>query len=108
MQDLSLDFTLPGYDIELIVSSRLRSRMAHAIDIVGQPDILVSHRNVHRYIDRVLDVMLAEGVRILVTAFREGFSRVFQRRAEAKRQPRRGVAPASWPSWTPRSACHST
>ena len=23
LQDLSLDFTLPGYDIELIVSSRL-------------------------------------------------------------------------------------
>ena len=54
--------------------------MAHAIDIAGQPggaDILVDHRNVHRYIDRVLDLMLAEGVRIPMTAFREGFSRVF-------------------------------
>jgi E3 ubiquitin-protein ligase TRIP12 len=80
LQDLSLDLTLPGYDIELVVSSRLQSRMAHAIDIAGQPgraDILVDHRNVHRYIGRVLDIMLAEGVRIPVTAFREGFSRVF-------------------------------
>jgi E3 ubiquitin-protein ligase TRIP12 len=32
---------------------------------------------VNRYIERVLDVMLEEGVRLPVNAFREGFSRVF-------------------------------
>lgn len=37
----------------------------------------VDHRNVQRYVDRVLDVMLEEGVRVPVNAFREGFSRVF-------------------------------
>jgi len=69
MQDLSLDFIWTSYYQDTTSSWR-----------ANQPagaDIPVDHRNVHRYIDRVLDVMLAEGVRIPVTAFREGFSLMF-------------------------------
>jgi len=52
LQYLSLDFTLPGYEIELMVSLQLQSRIAPDIDFANQPggaDIPVGHRNVHRY-----------------------------------------------------------
>ena len=43
----------------------------------GGADVSVDHRNVHQYIEKVLDAMLGQGIEIPVAAFREGFSRVF-------------------------------
>lgn len=63
VEDLSLDFTLPGYpSIELIKNG---SNVAVTID------------NVDLYVDRVIDMTLGSGVRRQVEAFRAGFSQVF-------------------------------
>ncbi|CAG7931621.1 unnamed protein product [Penicillium olsonii] len=63
VDDLSLDFTLPGYpSIELIP---------------GGTDVPLSIENVDTYIDRVIDMTLGSGVRRQVEAFRTGFSQVF-------------------------------
>lgn len=63
VNDLSLDFTLPGYPtIEL------------------QPNganIPVTIDNVGSYVDRVVDFTLGSGVQKVVDAFRNGFSQVF-------------------------------
>jgi E3 ubiquitin-protein ligase TRIP12 len=63
IDDLMLDFTLPGYpSIELMK---------------GGTDVSVSMDNVQDYIDRVLQMSLGQGVRRQMEAFQVGFSQVF-------------------------------
>lgn len=63
VEDLSLDFTLPGYPgIELTADG---SNVPLTID------------NVDQYVDGVIDMTLGSGVRRQVDAFRSGFSQVF-------------------------------
>ncbi|EXJ54131.1 E3 ubiquitin-protein ligase TRIP12 [Cladophialophora yegresii CBS 114405] len=63
IEDLALDFTLPGYpDIELISEGS---------------NVTVNLDNVQQYIDRVLDLSLGSGVRPQIEAFQTGFSQVF-------------------------------
>lgn len=63
VEDLSLDFTLPGYPhIELLPSG---SSINVTIDNVGD------------YIDKVVDFTLCAGVQKQVEAFRAGFTQVF-------------------------------
>lgn len=63
IEDLMLDFTLPGYPgIELTEK--------------GQ-DTAVTIDNVQDYVDKVLDLSLGSGVRRQVEAFQNGFSQVF-------------------------------
>ncbi|KAK4190904.1 hypothetical protein QBC35DRAFT_376785 [Podospora australis] len=63
IDDLYLDFTLPGYqDIELIPNG------AHT---------KVTISNVDLYLEKVIDMILGRGVRRQIDAFRTGFSQVF-------------------------------
>lgn len=62
VEDLALDFTLPGYDMELRPGGR---------------DIPVTSENVEQYIHDVLDAIIGSGVQSQAKAFREGFSKVF-------------------------------
>lgn len=63
VEDLSLDFTLPGFpDIDLIPDGSNISLTIH---------------NVEQYVERVIDMTLGSGVRRQVEAFRAGFSLVF-------------------------------
>ncbi|KIJ20720.1 hypothetical protein PAXINDRAFT_165588 [Paxillus involutus ATCC 200175] len=62
VEDLGLDFTLPGYDIELRP---------------GGCDIPVTSENADQYIHEVLDVIIGTGAQPQARAFREGFSKVF-------------------------------
>ncbi|KAF3171237.1 Ubiquitin-protein ligase [Orbilia oligospora] len=63
VDDLALDFTLPGYPhIELVK---------------GGADKQVTINNVGDYVDKVIDLTLGSGVRRQVDAFRSGFSQVF-------------------------------
>ncbi|KAI2636731.1 E3 ubiquitin-protein ligase UPL3 [Xylaria nigripes] len=63
LDDLALDFTLPGYpDIELIP---------------GGSHVQVTIDNVESYLDKVIDMTLGRGVKRQVDAFRVGFSQVF-------------------------------
>ncbi|KAI0450941.1 HECT-domain-containing protein [Xylaria acuta] len=63
LDDLALDFTLPGYpDIELIP---------------GGSHIQVTIDNVESYLDKVIGMTLSRGVKRQVDAFRVGFSQVF-------------------------------
>lgn len=62
IEDLALDFTIPGYDIELRPGGR---------------DIPVTSENVSEYIAEVLDAILGKGALLQAKAFREGFSKVF-------------------------------
>lgn len=63
VEDLSLDFTLPGYpDIDLIPDGSNTSLTIH---------------NVDQYVERVIDMTLGSGVRRQVEAFRAGFTQVF-------------------------------
>lgn len=63
IEDLSLDFTLPGYpDIELVPNGS---------------QIMLTIDNVDQYLDHVIDMTLGSGVRRQVDAFRTGFSQVF-------------------------------
>lgn len=63
VEDLMLDFTLPGYP---------------TIDLIeGGSDIAVSMDNINLYIERVLDMTLGSGVRPQIEAFQAGFSQVF-------------------------------
>ncbi|KAG6853894.1 hypothetical protein C0991_000359 [Blastosporella zonata] len=62
IEDLALDFTVPGYDIELKP---------------GGKDIAVTSENVDEYIHSVLDAILGKGAAVQAKAFREGFSKVF-------------------------------
>ncbi|KAJ7799117.1 hypothetical protein B0H14DRAFT_2904219 [Mycena olivaceomarginata] len=62
IDDLALDFTIPGYDIELRPGGR---------------DIAVTADNVEEYIREVLDAIIGQGAQLQAKAFREGFSKVF-------------------------------
>ncbi|KAI1074188.1 hypothetical protein F5B20DRAFT_564491 [Whalleya microplaca] len=63
LDDLALDFTLPGYpDIELVP---------------GGSHTQVSIYNVESYLEKVIDLTLGRGVKRQVEAFRTGFSQVF-------------------------------
>ncbi|KAG0125476.1 hypothetical protein HOY82DRAFT_616481 [Tuber indicum] len=63
VEELGLDFTLPGYPhIELIP---------------GGSDVMVTIDNVKGYVDKVIDLTLGSGVRRQAEAFRSGFSQVF-------------------------------
>ncbi|KAJ7117663.1 hypothetical protein C8R44DRAFT_199718 [Mycena epipterygia] len=62
IDDLALDFTIPGYDIELRPGGR---------------DIAVTSENVDEYIHAVLDAIIGQGAQLQAKAFREGFSKVF-------------------------------
>lgn len=63
IEDLYLDFTLPGYpEIELIPNG-------------GQTRVTID--NVDLYLEKVIDMTLGSGVRRQVDAFRAGFSQVF-------------------------------
>ncbi|SZF05641.1 unnamed protein product [Blumeria hordei] len=63
IDDLSLDFTLPGYSsIELLPGG---SKVAVTIDKVEQ------------YLDKVIDMTLGSGVQRQIDAFRAGFTQVF-------------------------------
>ncbi|KAL2870305.1 HECT-type E3 ubiquitin transferase UFD4 [Aspergillus lucknowensis] len=63
VEDLGLDFTLPGYPaIELIKNGS---------------NVPVTMNNVDLYVDRVVDMTLGSGVQSQVEAFRAGFSQVF-------------------------------
>ncbi|KAK4945791.1 Ubiquitin fusion degradation protein 4 [Elasticomyces elasticus] len=63
VEDLMLDFTLPGYpDIELVENGS---------------NISVTMGNVQHYIEQVLDMSLGRGVRTQIESFQAGFSQVF-------------------------------
>ncbi|WVQ96417.1 hypothetical protein IAU59_003522 [Kwoniella sp. CBS 9459] len=62
LADLSLDFTLPGYNIELVP---------------GGSYIEVDDHNLEEYLERVLEMTLGSGIEKQVRAFQEGFSMVF-------------------------------
>ncbi|PCH36373.1 hypothetical protein WOLCODRAFT_28515 [Wolfiporia cocos MD-104 SS10] len=62
VEDLALDFTIPGYDIEIRPGGR---------------DTAVTSENVSEYIYEVLDAILGKGAQLQAKAFREGFSKVF-------------------------------
>ncbi|KAI9712839.1 MAG: Ubiquitin fusion degradation protein 4 [Bogoriella megaspora] len=63
VEDLGLDFTLPGYP---------------SIDLIeGGSDKPVTIENVDAYVESVIDFTLGSGVQKQVEAFRSGFSQVF-------------------------------
>lgn len=63
LEDLCLDFTLPGYpSIELCFNGSHKR---------------VTMENVDSYLDQVIDMTLGSGVRHQINAFRAGFSQVF-------------------------------
>ncbi|KAI1100613.1 HECT-domain-containing protein [Jackrogersella minutella] len=63
LEDLALDFTLPGYpDIELVP---------------GGSHTPVTIYNVESYLEKVIDTTLSSGVKRQVEAFHSGFSEVF-------------------------------
>ncbi|ESZ96736.1 HECT-domain-containing protein [Sclerotinia borealis F-4128] len=62
IEDLSLDFTLPGYAIDLLPNG------SH---------ISVTVENVDLYLEKVIDMTLGSGVQRQVDAFRAGFTQVF-------------------------------
>lgn len=63
VDDLALDFTLPGYgSIELIENGA---------------DTPVTIENVDTYVDKVIDFTLGSGVQRQANAFRDGFTEVF-------------------------------
>jgi len=62
VEDLGLDFTLPGYPINLVEKGG---------------DQAVTVENVDKYVEAVLDFTLGSGVQRQADAFRAGFSEVF-------------------------------
>ncbi|KAH8666367.1 HECT-domain-containing protein [Xylariales sp. PMI_506] len=63
IDDLALDFTLPGYpEIELVP---------------GGSHVQVTIYNVESYLEKVIDMTLGSGVKRQIDAFRTGFSQVF-------------------------------
>jgi E3 ubiquitin-protein ligase TRIP12 len=62
VEDLGLDFTLPGYPIELVEKGA---------------ELSVTINNVDTYVEKVLEFTLGSGVQRQVDAFRAGFSQVF-------------------------------
>lgn len=81
IEDLALDFTIPGYDIELRVSFIVMIRhppFTHFSPIQpGGRDIPVTSENVEEYIQEVIDSIIGKGAQVQAKAFREGFSKVF-------------------------------
>jgi E3 ubiquitin-protein ligase TRIP12 len=80
LEDLALDFTVPGYDIELVVSlTELFNRFRNNDHFVqpGGRDIAVTDSNVEEYVREVIDVVIGRGVQSQAQAFRTGFSKVF-------------------------------
>ncbi|KXS18290.1 hypothetical protein M427DRAFT_153427 [Gonapodya prolifera JEL478] len=63
IEDLTLDFTLPGYDTIELCS--------------GGKDKVVNIGNVEEYVKGVMDLTLGSGVRSQVAAFQQGFDSVF-------------------------------
>ncbi|KAF9778308.1 hypothetical protein BJ322DRAFT_1114126 [Thelephora terrestris] len=62
VEDLALDFTVPGYEIELKPNGR---------------DLMVTSDNVDEYIAFVIDAVIGKGIQAQAKALREGFSKVF-------------------------------
>lgn len=62
LESLTLTFTLPGYDIELVPEGR---------------SLLVNSYNVNHYVKRVLDYTLGTGIERQLASFIDGFSNVF-------------------------------
>ena len=62
IDDLGLDFTLPGYSIELLPNGS---------------QIGVTIENVESYLEKVIDMTLGSGVHRQIDAFRAGFTQVF-------------------------------
>ncbi|KAL5537204.1 UFD4 [Sanghuangporus sanghuang] len=62
VEDMMLDFTLPGYDIDLRP---------------GGKNIPVTSQNVKGYIQEVINATIGRGAELQARAFREGFSKVF-------------------------------
>ena len=80
VEDLALDFTIPGYDIELRVSIFLSFGLHHADSAshqAGGKDLTVTSENVEEYIQEVIDAIIGKGALLQAKAFREGFSKVF-------------------------------
>lgn len=80
VEDLALDFTIPGYDIELRVRLSLINTWPSELTTASQPNgrnITVTSENVEEYIAEVLEAILGQGARLQAKAFREGFSKVF-------------------------------
>jgi E3 ubiquitin-protein ligase TRIP12 len=77
--DLALDFTIPGYDIELKVRLYLlfTSQWSYWPLQSGGRDIAVTSNNASEYIDAVIDAILGKGAQAQAKAVREGFSKVF-------------------------------
>lgn len=65
IEDLSLDFTIPGYDIELKPNGK---------------ETPVDLDNLAEYLELVIEWTLAKGVKPMVSKFKEGFSEVFPTR----------------------------
>lgn len=63
IDDLGLDFTLPGYPSVHLVPNG--------------PQIPVTIYNVSEYLEKIIDMTVGSGVRDQIRAFREGFSEVF-------------------------------
>ena len=63
VDDLCLDFTLPGYsNIELVKEGK---------------SISVTIHNIEDYIEKVIDFTMGSGIRSQTEAFRKGFCRIF-------------------------------
>ena len=79
VDDLGLDFTVPGYDIELKVRLMLfpGCPVAYVLRKPGGRDIAVTTDNVDEYIREVIDAIIGKGALAQAQAFREGFSKVF-------------------------------
>jgi E3 ubiquitin-protein ligase TRIP12 len=75
LADLALDFTLPGYSIELKVGC-LWLRIVRFIYKFqpGGAHIEVDDSNLEEYLEKVLDFTLGAGIIRQVQAFREGWS----------------------------------
>ena len=63
IEDLGLDFTIPGYEIELKL---------------GGYNIPVTSENIEEYIEEVIDSITGRGVKLQAKPFSEGLSKVFQ------------------------------
>lgn len=80
VEDLALDFTIPGYDIELRVSCCTNKMFVLADCHAQKPggrDMQVTSRNVREYVQEVLDAIIGKGAHLQAKAFRDGFSKVF-------------------------------
>lgn len=62
VEDLALDFTVPGYDLELKP---------------GGKEMHVTSDNLQEYIDLVIEWTLTKGTKVAVAKFKEGFNQVF-------------------------------